>query len=931
MQDEWEFDDDDDDDDDDSEEEKEREDQNIANVSASPVKVATTIRRTRQSSPANSSLSSFSISRASNASTRSRDSSSMDNSTGDRTQCTAGAATSPAASAASSFTIASSSQQSSSESKTTSTNSKGSYQPRTRAARMKAKGMPKKSPHRKVRFEISAGSSDASPSSAAAVNPSNHQYDQGYRSFATRPVLKSSRKSKYRKRMWNPEEDGDDSFLQRKKKSDGKKKSPANPIVHAASVDVYAIQDSVKVQRLADELRYCCDTLRHSRKAPRQLEAVADLSLLLSNRKNRQCLLFSHHQQGNDGDEASPLQILLKLMEWVHSKMGCSVGIARVGECEDSVCRTKYRRTRTEQNSPTAQIVQEGLPPSVVEAVGFIWHFLSMDCTMATESSSSNSAVARKLRETVLSDRHAMQGLLEMIVTDPYLDSSLTQEQTDCCSVAAGLSQESGSSLSSVPDSPDSTGSVDPTVTGRWLKRRRKLLGTTSALDAIPENGVQIFREDIKKTDDTWSYNSESITTKTQDDGSVTSSQATDVQSQLKKVLDKVKETIQDPVTKGHRCGSEKNELLSRLPLLSLCRIVSGKFEGDDKSCIDDDFGESQPDEGEGELSQNPLLRTNAILADSGAIPFIARATSNAAIAITEQITIRDSCDGCEAYLRWKFSKLTSLVDDACLLTDENRAAFATEGFVAETGGYLLINIATALRALLEKEKLFDQTGWGEVAISALRSLTSLTHDNEMAARDLQASSIKLTGKQNCNSLSVVALVLYEASRRDGDMTIFCLNTMANILESGGSWKPFSKLTVGEEKESFLQWLTKYVVSETKSFQDAVVESSFVASEDRHSERRLDKHENEALMMAGNAFIFLAYVLVGASTKTSNDVQEEILAQLPGAQESAKLLFIKNTLKAFCNLYHFSVGALSLAIVAPVNKLLSDLESAYGV
>eukprot|EP00977_Amphora_coffeiformis_P011191 scaffold2679_cov140-Amphora_coffeaeformis.AAC.7 len=415
-----------------------------------------------------------------------------------------------------------------------------------------------------------------------------------------------------------------------------------------------------------------------------------------------------------------------------------------------------------------------------------------------------------------------------------------------------------------------------------------------------------------------------------QHNGSVSSSQAADAQAQLKKVIDKVKETIQDPITREHPCGSEKNELLSRLPLLSLCRIVSGKFEGDNKSCIDDDFGESQPDDGEDELSQNPLLRTNAMLAESGAIPFIARATSNAAIAIIEQVTIREPCDACEDYLRWKFSKLTSLVDDACLLTDDNRAAFSTEGFAAETGGYLLINIATALRALLEKEKLFDQTGWGEVAMAALRSLTSLTHDNEMAARDLQATSIKLSGRRSCDSLSVVALVLYEASTRDGDMAIFCLNTLANILESGGSWKPFSKLTVGEEKEPFLQWLTKYVVSETKSFQDAVVESSFGLSQDRHSDRQLDKRENEALMMAGNALIFLAYVLVGAPAKASNEVQEEILNHLPGAHESTKVLFVKNMLKAFCNLYHFSVGALSLAIVAPVQKLLRDLESAYG-
>jgi hypothetical protein len=200
-----------------------------------------------------------------------------------------------------------------------------------------------------------------------------------------------------------------------------------------------------------------------------------------------------------------------------------------------------------------------------------------------------------------------------------------------------------------------------------------------------------------------------------------------------------------------------------------------------------------------------------------------------------------------------------------------------------------------------------------------------------MAALELQTSSIKIKGIPLTKSLDVVVRVLYASSSLDGDTTIFCLNTLANILESGGSWEPFGKIKVGDDNEPFLKWVTKFVVRETKSFQNAVVESSFSSSDNRHAERQLDRHENEALMMAGNAFIFLTCILVQVSAKTSDQIQLDIFAELPGETEAAKLLFIKNTLKAFCNLYHFSVGALSVAIVAPVKKLLVDLEKAYGL
>ena len=52
----------------------------------------------------------------------------------------------------------------------------------------------------------------------------------------------------------------------------------------------------------------------------------------------------------------------------------------------------------------------------------------------------------------------------------------------------------------------------------------------------------------------------------------------------------------------------------------------------------------------------------------------------------------------------------------------------------------------------------------------------------------------------------------------------------------------------------------------------------------------------------------------------------QILSEIPGDSPHSSLSFVKNTLKAFCNFYRFSIGDLSVAVVAPVKALLSKLE-----
>jgi hypothetical protein len=113
-----------------------------------------------------------------------------------------------------------------------------------------------------------------------------------------------------------------------------------------------------------------------------------------------------------------------------------------------------------------------------------------------------------------------------------------------------------------------------------------------------------------------------------------------------------------------------------------------------------------------------------------------------------------------------------------------------------------------------------------------------------------------------------------------------------------------------------------------------VMESTFGLSPSKHSSRTLQGNEDEKLVMAGNGFVLLAWMLVGEDSslsqppsKLSTMIRETIEAELPGSDPATKRMYLRNTLKAFCNFYHASVGDMSVVIVDPVKKLIRKLES----
>jgi hypothetical protein len=144
----------------------------------------------------------------------------------------------------------------------------------------------------------------------------------------------------------------------------------------------------------------------------------------------------------------------------------------------------------------------------------------------------------------------------------------------------------------------------------------------------------------------------------------------------------------------------------------------------------------------------------------------------------------------------------------------------------------------------------------------------------------------------------------------------------------------------------FLIWLSQWLIAQTESFRESILKGSFGSGRvdgvsELHSDRELDKNEHEQLVTAGNVCVLLACLLIDPplldGTKraqtglkgVTRKIREMILSEMPvdeGSGLPTGTLFIQNTLKAFSNFLYLSVGDLSVAVVAPVRKLISELE-----
>ena len=558
--------------------------------------------------------------------------------------------------------------------------------------------------------------------------------------------------------------------------------------------------------------------------------------------------------------------------------------------------------------------------------------------------------------------------------------------------------------------------SNDPTVAGRKRRRlrardglsERELMPPPSSLFVIPQDRAitqeqaaelpRVTEKELKELSFTSSLSSRHSSRGSENHGRDASTKQAILQEQWSTVLKRSLSTMSkeyknqqqmsaatfsmsipsrnDTATlqATHNPGSvsQSSQLPSNLTLLALQRILTGRLEGHEKSCLDEsnDKGHN-PTMVEDDESDNPLIITNRILAENETvIELLAEAMAQTVSQASTKVRLNEdksnSSDLCIEALHERITILASVIDGACLFHDGNRQSFCSALFEDRNTvkgkktqsliPYLLDFLKAAFD--LDKDTLFcGSVSWiGGVSLEVLKTLTSLTHENN------EAVSIVTRAE----GWQILAQILYAHGQvislpdRHDDLAIFALNTLANLVESSASTEPTSdksyssivaQLKVMDKKQekpqnvSFVAWLVRHLVDLTASFQDDLLtegednsaESAFGSQSDKEmDEGTLKEQDRDNLLLAGNGFVFLAYLLVGPLTHSSKNrrrdfedaaiLEGKILDELPGSMYTSKLRFLQKVLYAFCNVYRHTVGELSVAIIAPVQSLMQVLR-----
>jgi hypothetical protein len=575
-----------------------------------------------------------------------------------------------------------------------------------------------------------------------------------------------------------------------------------------------------------------------------------------------------------------------------------------------------------------------------------------------------------------------------------------------------GTRDRDDSSRASSSDTNESVASSqgDPTSMGRRKRRKRRRIHlgrSESQLDVIAEDEEHVDLESPAKRPEAhasfcMSFTSEEASLSQRrcgDDASVSTmaSASGDLLEKLVEVRAALVQRDDEGRTSEslrHTCKTKVGAVGGRnhgnrmilfmegdFVLQALSRIVDGR-EGDDESCIEhgaeegdqsvtsashDSANQDERDE-EDQSMKNPLLATNRLLRKSGTLPLLARAMSESLSAVIACLAGNGaSCDGCLLHLKNRVSVLSSIIDEACCLTSENRHELCSvDSKLMPSILLFLKTFSDQARGLLSQSSA-EVTLLDEIALFTLRTLTSLTHDNALAGSLLMSSYKVNVSVSRTSTVLPGVLILADLLRQTVsisnsdekrsckklhyayDMVIFCLNTLSNAVKAENLSMALTEYTIpvmsgiensnlkgrtsSSKDELFLTWLSRWLFNETTSFRDAVMRGTFgkKASQDTSREmRNLEKHEEEHLITAGNGFILLACLMIQTHVEDqqlSAKIRKLILDELQVNKNGGGLQLIKNTLKAFCNFYHYSLGDLSVAIVAPVGGIIAEVET----
>jgi hypothetical protein len=646
-----------------------------------------------------------------------------------------------------------------------------------------------------------------------------------------------------------------------------------------------ATQQAGARQLLADQVAFLC--------AATDAASLADLVVLVSDERNRRAILTT-----NDSTDTT----------------------------------TTTTTTSDRFDSIVAMLESFAVDPTMTDTqlrhgVCLLLHFLTVDCC------GKDAKHARHVRLALLRRPAFLRATCEFVSSDPLtcqvlrLDKVDDDDQDGEGSAAESVVSETQSST------PSFSSSTDPTLAGR-RKKRRLVFGDSS---------LKTISEGANKDSDLQARKKKKRATDAEDDdlsfaGSVDSAGGA-VNRKLDLCATMALMEIPDATEKpNHTCAAENMDTLQVMPLMALSRIIKGKMERSDQlSCLEVDTDESM--DGFDDEETNPLILTNRFIGESNVIPILVTALSDTLVALCKLLKQNMPCPGCVARLHDRMQILVAIVDEASLFNDDNRVNFCREGYQDEFGGELVIGLFFLLKLLLEKKMLFKDV-WGDVTLDVTRTLTSLTHENAFAASEAAKPLEK--GKEPCG-FHVLANVVRCATEEDGlyssklkyDAVIFCLNSSANMVESGGSREVWTEMMVPSLNENnseeilYLKWLTEWLVSQTEHFRKDLIDRPDNLAASKPSTRQLDSADQEKLVVCGNGFVFLACLMINNNSSNLEHTlktRELILCALPGHDKTNKVNFLGNSLKAFCNFYTTTIGDLSVAVVVPVKALIAKLE-----
>ncbi|KAL3822615.1 hypothetical protein ACHAXA_006400 [Cyclostephanos tholiformis] len=413
----------------------------------------------------------------------------------------------------------------------------------------------------------------------------------------------------------------------------------------------------------------------------------------------------------------------------------------------------------------------------------------------------------------------------------------------------------------------------------------------------------------------------------------------------------------------GHGKERSRPVTASSLALVAANCIISGRVKSSSES-DDIDLSDHNDDEfsflSDSPLSKNPIVYANEMLRLSGSLPYYSRSMSETLAAILLSNNGKN-CPICISYLQDRACSLSEAIDGLCCLSPNvSETLSLQDSFLVPS----LLRTVAELAFGLEDD---SSPVYFESTTTALKTLTSMTHENAVACDQmtnayswtfpLPTLSRDSTSSSQITGLDVIFSYLFKIAslkqdrsahqqKMDYDNSIFCLNIITNTVEMAPDLtkRIIEKIVLEEgcaSKEastrlSGLTWLTRWVVSKTLGFQDSVMKGSFGSKASSTDDNELELGEEENLVLSGNGFVLLAYLIIDNGSHSGlsfPNIRDVIIKELPFHKDgkSGGTHFMIKVLKAFCNFYHYSVGDLSVAVIAPVTKLIAGLKSISGL